>query len=275
MLKRSNARPKEDALSNYWLALLSIGFVAATLTYLLAWRIHLMALVDVVWTAGLGIAAIGYLTHMAEPTLRSYAVLAVLLIWSGRLSTYLIRNRVLSGKEDPRYAYLTAHWGQHARRNYYPLFLLQVLLVTLFMCPISIAMTAIDAPWGLFDWLGIAIALCALVGEHVADRQLANFRAAPANQGQVCQQGLWRYSRHPNYFFEWLHWWAYVVFAVHSSQWAFTLLGPACIYLFLRYLTGVPHAERSSLLSRGAAYQRYQLTTNTFFPWKPRQPDQP
>ena len=122
MLKRSNARPKEDALSNYWLALLSIGFVAATLVYLLAWRIHLMALVDVVWTAGLGIAAIGYLTQMAEPTLRSYAVLAVLLIWSGRLSTYLIRNRVLSGKEDPRYAYLTAHWGQHARRNYYPLF---------------------------------------------------------------------------------------------------------------------------------------------------------
>lgn len=275
MLKRSNARPKEDALSNYWLALLSIGFVAATLTYLLAWRIHLMALVDVVWTAGLGIAAIGYLAHMAEPTLRSYSVLAVLLIWSGRLSTYLIRNRVLSGKEDPRYAYLTAHWGQHARRNYYPLFLLQVLLVTLFMCPISIAMTAIDAPWGLFDWLGIAIALCALVGEHVADRQLANFRAAAANQGQVCQQGLWRYSRHPNYFFEWLHWWAYVAFAVHSSQWAFTLLGPACIYLFLRYLTGVPHAERSSLLSRGAAYKHYQLTTNTFFPWKPHQPDQP
>ena len=84
MLKRSNARPKEDALSNYWLALLSIGFVAATLTYLLAWRIHLMALVDVVWTAGLGIAAIGYLAHMAEPTLRSYVVLAVLLslVWA-------------------------------------------------------------------------------------------------------------------------------------------------------------------------------------------------
>lgn len=111
MPKRNNARPKEGALSNYWLGLLSIGFVAATLTYLLAWRIHLMALVDVVWTAGLGIAAIVYLANMAEPTLRSYAVLAVLLIWSGRLSTYLIRNRVLSGKEDPRYAYLTAHWG--------------------------------------------------------------------------------------------------------------------------------------------------------------------
>lgn len=117
MPKRSNARLKEGPLSNYWLALLSIGFVAATLTYLLAWRIHLMALVDVVWTAGLGIAAIGYLAHMAEPTLRSYVVLAVLLVWSGRLSTYLIRNRVLIGKEDPRYAYLTAHWGKHARRN--------------------------------------------------------------------------------------------------------------------------------------------------------------
>jgi len=261
-------------LSNYWLALLSIGLVAATLTYVIAWRIHIMALVDVVWTAGLGIAAIAYLAYMVEPTLRSYAVLTVLLIWSVRLSAYLIRNRVLSGKEDPRYAYLTAHWGKNARRNYYPLFLLQVLLITLFTVPISIAMSAAETEWGLFDWLGIAIALCALVGEHTADRQLATFRADPTNKGCVCQQGLWRYSRHPNYFFEWLHWWAYVAFAVHSSLWLITLLGPACIYLFLRFLTGVPHAERSSLLSRGAAYKRYQLTTNTFFPWKPHQPAQ-
>ena len=87
MPKPNNARPREGALNNYWLALLGIGLVAATLIYLLAWRIHLMALVDVVWTAGLGIAAIGYLANMAEPTLRSYAVLAVLLVWSGRLST--------------------------------------------------------------------------------------------------------------------------------------------------------------------------------------------
>lgn len=261
-------------MSNYWLGVLCIGFVAATLTYMVAWRIRVMALVDVVWTAGLGIAAIAYLAYMVEPTLRSYAVLAVLLIWSGRLSGYLIRNRVLTGKEDPRYAYLTAHWGKHARRNYYPLFLLQVLLVTLFMVPVSIAMAASEAPWGLFDWTGLVIAVISLAGETLADRQLAHFRADPANKGQVCQQGLWRYSRHPNYFFEWLHWWAYVAFAAHSIMWPFALLGPACIYIFLRFITGVPYAERSSLRSRGEAYQHYQQTTNTFFPWKPHQPAQ-
>jgi steroid 5-alpha reductase family enzyme len=234
-----------------------------------------MALVDVIWTAGLGCAAIAYLANIAEPTVRSYVVLATLLIWSGRLSNHLIRNRVLSGKEDPRYAYLTAHWGIHAKRNYYPIFLLQILLIALFMVPVSIAMSTVHAPWGLFDWLALGCALCALIGEHNADRQLALFRASPKNKGRVCRQGLWRYSRHPNYFFEWLHWWAYVGFAAHSPQWALTLLGPTCIYLFLRFVTGVPHAEHSSLRSRGRAYQRYQQTTNTFFPWKPRRPRTP
>jgi steroid 5-alpha reductase family enzyme len=256
-------------LINYWTALLAIGCIIATIAYTVAWRIRIMALVDVVWTAGLGIAAISYLIHMTEPTVRSYTIVTVLVIWSARLSIHLIRNRVFTGKEDPRYAYLTAHWGQHARRNYYPLFLLQVLLITLFMVPVSIALSATEPPWGLYDWLGITIAVTALAGESMADRQLTTFRADPSNKDQVCQLGWWRYSRHPNYFFEWLHWWAYVAFAVYSPLWVFTVIGPISIYLFLRFITGVPHAERSSLRSRGAVYQRYQQTTNTFFPWKP------
>ena len=122
-------------MSNYWLALLSIGLVAATLTYVIAWRIHIMALVDVVWTDGLGIAAIAYLADMTEPTLWSYAVLTVLLIWPAQLPAYLIRNRVLSGKEDPRYAYLTSHWGKNARRNYYPIPYSQSLSASLCLPP--------------------------------------------------------------------------------------------------------------------------------------------
>ncbi|MGJ8653129.1 MAG: DUF1295 domain-containing protein [Opitutaceae bacterium] len=255
-------------MSDYWIALLGAGSLAATLAYCLARRIGIMALVDVVWSTGLGIAAVAYLIQIPEPSTRSCAVLAVILIWSLRLSFYLLKHRVLVGKEDPRYAYLTAHWGDKALRNYYPLFLLQVLLVALFMLPVSIAMQA-DAAWGLLDWIALSIALSALIGEFVADRQLAQFRNAPSNRGKVCQQGLWRYSRHPNYFFEWLHWWAYVAFAASSSIWPFALLGPLSMYLFLRFLTGVPHAERSSLQSRGEDYRRYQQTTNMFFPWKP------
>jgi steroid 5-alpha reductase family enzyme len=256
-------------LSNYWLNLLLFGSIGASLAYFTARRIKVMALVDVVWTAGLGFAAAAYMTTLQEISLRSYIVLAVLLIWSTRLSIYLLKHRVFAGTEDPRYAYLTAHWGQHAMRNYYPLFLAQVLLIALFMVPVSIAMQASYSSWSITDWIGLAVAVSALVGEFMADRQLATFRAAPENRGRVCQVGLWRYSRHPNYFFEWLHWWAYVAFSLNSNIWPLALIGPLCMYIFLRYITGVPYAERSSLRSRGEAYQHYQLTTNTFFPWKP------
>lgn len=255
-------------MSTFWLSLLGIGGAAATLAYWIARRIKVMALIDVVWSAGLGVAAIGYLCHLPEPSIRSGVVLGVLLLWSSRLSVYLLQHRVLPRKEDPRYAYLTAHWGERAMRNYYPLFLAQILLVALFVIPVGIAMQA-PSSWGWNDWLGLAIALCSLAGESIADRQLSAFRADAANRGRVCQQGLWRYSRHPNYFFEWLHWWAYVAFALSSSMWPVALLGPLSMFIFLRFITGVPYAERSSLRSRGAQYTRYQQTTNTFFPWKP------
>ncbi len=256
-------------MSHYWLNLLLFGSIGASVAYFAARRIQVMALVDVVWTAGMGFAAAAYLASLEEIPLRSYIVLTVLLIWSTRLSFYLLKHRVFAGTEDPRYAYLTAHWGKHAMRNYYPLFLAQVLLTAVFMVPISIAMQASSSSWSITDWLGLAIAASALLGEFMADRQLATFRAVPKNRGRVCQDGLWRYSRHPNYFFEWLHWWAYVAFAFNSSMWPFALIGPLCMYIFLRYITGVPYAERSSLRSRGDAYQHYQQTTNTFFPWKP------
>lgn len=261
-------------MSSYWISLFLIGGIGASLAYFLARRIQVMALVDVVWTAGLGLSALAYRIAQPETTLRSTVVLCVILIWSIRLSAHLLKHRVFVGIEDPRYAYLTAHWGKHAMRNYYPLFLAQVLLIALFMLPISTAMQPSESSWGGTDWLALMIAGTALIGQQIADRQLTAFRKHPGNTGKVCQLGLWRYSRHPNYFFEWLHWWAYVAFAVNSPTWPFALLGPLCMYLFLRYITGVPYAERSSLRSRGDAYQSYQRTTNTFFPWKPHLPAQ-
>jgi steroid 5-alpha reductase family enzyme len=124
----------------------------------------------------------------------------------------------------------------------------------------------------LFDILGLLLAILAISLESLSDRQLATFRADPATKGRVCTRGVWRYSRHPNYFFEWLHWFGYVVMAIGSSYWVFTLLGPLFMFVFLRFLTGVPHAERQSLRSRGDAYRAYQQSTPVFFPWIPRKP---
>ena len=124
--------------------------------------------------------------------------------------------------------------------------------------------------WAWTDTLAVLIGISAMLGEWFADRQLANFRSNPDNKGCVCQDNLWRYTRHPNYFFEWLHWFAYLAFAVGSSSVWFALVGPIAMFIFLRFLTGVPYAEMSSLKSRGEAYRRYQASTNAFFPWIPR-----
>ena len=254
----------------FWISLFVVGFVIAAGVYCVALRLQLMAMVDVVWTAGLGLATLAYFLLAESQTPRAYVVTLFMVFWSFRLSYHLITDRVLQGEEDPRYQNLARYWGAAAKRNFLGLFLVQVLLVGLFLWPVSIAMTAEGAQWLWSDWLAVAIGVLSFAGETIADRQLANFRANPAKRGEVCREGFWLYSRHPNYFFEWLHWWAYVAFALNSSWW-WALVGPTAMYVFLRYLTGIPHAERSSLKSRGEGYRRYQQTTNAFFPWLPRE----
>ena len=123
---------------------------------------------------------------------------------------------------------------------------------------------------GPLAWLGAAIWLVGLVGESIADRQLAKFRADPANQGKVCQAGLWNFSRHPNYFFEWLIWVAFFVFALASPWGWLAIVGPASILYLLLRVTGIPMTEEQSLRSRGDAYRRYQKTTSAFLPWFPQ-----
>ncbi|MCH2035373.1 MAG: DUF1295 domain-containing protein [Puniceicoccaceae bacterium] len=258
-------------MSSYWIAFFLIGFIGASLTYGVALRLRIMAIVDLVWSLGMGFAAIAYVIYYELYHARAFLVLGVLLLWSLRLSYYLLKNRVLSGHEDPRYAYLARYWGTTSRRNFLGLFLIQILFVALFLLPVVAAMRQTQA-FNWLDALGLMIAVIALAGETIADRQLATFRKCLTHSNKVCQHGLWRYSRHPNYFFEWVHWWAYVAFAWNSSFSWVALIGPVAMYLFLRYLTGIPHAERSSLLSRGNAYRQYQQTTPAFFLWFPRIP---
>ena len=107
-------------------------------------------------------------------------------------------------------------------------------------------------------------------GEGVADAQLERFRSDPAQRGKTCRSGWWRYSRHPNYFFEWIIWLAFVPMAWGSPRFAASLAGPALMFLFLTRVSGVPPAEAQALRSRGDDYRDYQRTTSAFFPWFPR-----
>ena len=228
--------------------------------------------VDVAWSAGLGFAALLYALSSDGAIERRVILALVAGTWSLRLATYLLRDRIFGGKEeDGRYQRLRSRWGSRAQFNFLIFFQFQALLVPLFSLPfLVVAHNGTPSP-NLADLAGIAIFLVSLLGESTADRQLARFRSDPENQGKTCRYGLWRYSRHPNYFFEWLHWWAYVMLAAGASYWWVTLFGPVLMLIFLYKITGIPTTEEQAIASRGEDYRQYQRTTSQFFPWFPKE----
>ena len=221
-------------------------------------------IVDVLWSVAVGGAAIlAALVGSGAPVARF--VMAMLGgLWAFRLALHLWR-RVAGEEEDGRYRALREHWhGSQAK--FFGFFQFQAFLVGLFAVPfIAVAANPLVSTTGTV--IAIAIWLLSVGGESLADRQLAAFRAEPANKGKTCRDGLWRYSRHPNYFFEWLHWFAYVVLAIGSPLWWLAWSGPVVMFLFLRFVSGVPYTETQALRSRGDEYRRYQRDTPMFFPW--------
>jgi steroid 5-alpha reductase family enzyme len=254
-----------------WLLPLWLG-AAVALAMAAAWwwqRRHANAgIVDVVWAAGVGAAAVFY-AIAGDGAYVPRVLLAVLGgIWGLRLAWFLWR-RVRSEAEDGRYRQLRAAWNGHQGR-FFGFFQLQAVLVVLFSLPLlAVARNPVA---GVTAWTlaGVAIWIGGVLGEALADRQLARFRAEPANRGRVCDIGLWRWSRHPNYFFEWLHWFAYVCLAVGSPIAWLAWSGPVVMYLFLRWISGIPWTEAQALRTRGAAYRDYQRRTPMLIPWFPK-----
>lgn len=222
--------------------------------------------VDVGWAAGLGILAVFYAVFAdGSPSQRVFvAVLAG--VWSMRLAVYVYVNRVRGKDEDGRYQTLRARWGDRAQARFFVFFQAQALLDVLISLPFLV-MASHRSPLSAWSLAAAVVWCVAVVGEATADRQLAAFRADPGTRGHVCDAGLWRFSRHPNYFFEWLHWWTYVIAGIGAPWWLLTLVSPALISFFLFRVTGIPATERQALKSRGEAYREYQRTTSVFVPW--------
>jgi steroid 5-alpha reductase family enzyme len=257
-----------DAVQQLLIVLISVS-VLMTLLWLRQRSTGDAGTVDVGWSAGLGFAAIFYAVT-SEGDLTRRILLAVLAGgWSFRLASYLLYNRVFEGEEDGRYKRLRRQWGDDANRYFFYFFQLQALLVPLLSLPFLVVAHSQNPSLTGFDILGIVIFLTAVFGEGAADRQLARFRSDVNNKGKTCRQGLWRYSRHPNYFFEWLHWWAYVALGIGSPYWLVTLIGPIIMWIFLFKITGIPATEEQAIASRGDDYREYQRTTSQFFPWFP------
>ncbi len=228
--------------------------------------------VDVLWAGLIGVLALCYaLTGEGSTALRVLAVL-VAGSWSLRLSWHLARRLAGHDEEDGRYQAMRKVFGHRQHAWLLVFFLGQGLVAWLFALP---AWVLANHDGGQAVWvigLGLGFWLTGLVGESIADRQLAAFRSNPANLGKVCDVGLWRYSRHPNYFFEWVGWFAWPLLAAGADWQWITWLAPLLMLLFLYRVTGIPYTEKQAVKSRGEAYRTYQRTTSAFIPWF-RRPD--
>lgn len=255
----------------YYGPMLLHGLIGAFILFSLLWLVQVIrkdaGVVDIGWTAGVGTMAV-YAAVSGEGWLPRRILLGAMGgIWAARLVLYILKDRILCRREDSRYQRLRARWGKRANPWFFIFFTSQSLLVVLFALPFLAGAGKTAPGLTLSDTLAAGIWLAAMGGEWLADYQLARFRRQPANAGKVCRRGLWNWSRHPNYFFEWLHWFAYVLLGIGAPGFALTLIGPAAMYLFLVKLTGIPHVERESLAKRGEAYREYQQTTSVLIPW--------
>jgi steroid 5-alpha reductase family enzyme len=252
-------------------ALAGLGALFALL-WLVCRRLDNYGFVDVAWSyAFAALAAFYAVAAPGWPARR--AVLAILVVtWSLRLGTHLAR-RVVSHHpvEDGRYVQLRRDWAGNFGPKMFGFFQLQAASVVVLGIPFLLPALNTAASFHPLEIAGVLLWLVAVAGEATADAQLAAFKRNPANKGRVCDVGLWRYSRHPNYFFEWLVWVAYFVFALASPWGWLAAIAPVGMLFLLLRVTGIPLTEEQALRSKGEAYRRYQQTTSAFFPWWPRE----
>lgn len=227
---------------------------------------------DVGWAYGLVCSAIYFSIQGNGDESRRVLMAFLASIWGIRLGTYLLVDRIFrASEEDGRYQNLRNYYGEKAKRGFFWFFQVQALFVVIFSIPFLVVSWNPHPSFTNWDAIGILIWIGANIGEWVADKQLTRFRSDKKNKFNVCQNGLWRYSRHPNYFFEWLHWWSYVLLSVGSPVSWISLIGPITMGFLLFKVTGIPYTELQALKRRGTAYRIYQETTSPFIPWFPKE----
>lgn len=254
------------------LELLLYAWIASALVMTLVWAIQLKTknagIVDAFWSWNFPIIALIYYFFSDGNHDRAVICLIIVSLWGLRLGTYLfLRTIGHHDKEDVRYAKLREENRPNENRYFFFFFQIQAITNVILSIPFLFPMMNPDPELTAFEFTGIAFFAIGLIGETLADFQLSKFKKDPGNKGKVFDSGLWSYSRHPNYFFEFIIWVGFAVFASGSPYGWTSIFAPALILFLLMKVSGIPMTEELAVKTKGQAYLDYQRRTSAFFPW--------
>jgi steroid 5-alpha reductase family enzyme len=271
MMRGKASKEGTIMLENVWIGLFLIPILLMAVTWVLAKRWNNYSVVDPVWAFCFTVNILYLFGVSSGWSIRRTILVTMVGFWSTRLGYFLTR-RVLTHhpREDARYLVLRQEYGARFPIRFFLFFQAQAISVGLLCLPFLGSSQNASPSLAIFEWAGMVLFCFAVLGETVADYQMMQFKQNPQNKGQVMQQGLWRYSRHPNYFCESVIWWAYYLFALGTPGLGYTIFAPLTILFLLLKVTGIPLAEAQSLKSSAEAYREYQRKTSMFFPFFPK-----
>jgi steroid 5-alpha reductase family enzyme len=251
---------------------LALAWAVAASLQLVLWLIQQRTknagIVDVGWAASFSLVVTVFALRTSAEPAAWFPIFLVVAAWSLRLTAYLISRGAARSPEEGRYVTLRTKWAPHASRNFFVFFQAQAALTGILSAAFVVPfLVPVEHAW--LVWLGAAISVMGIAGEAIADAQLARFKRT--HKGKVCDVGLWSWSRHPNYFFEWCVWIGYVVYGLAFGAWGLIAIAPQAIILGSIFgITGIPPTEKQSIRSKGDAYRDYQKRVSRFVPMPPK-----
>ncbi len=254
------------------LPMLLVCFLACSIVMILVWvwayRIQNAGVVDIFWAFNFTIIACLIWLMGDGYAARRNVICLLAVCWSLRLGIYLlIRVGSHLKEEEGRYKQLRKEWAPNPDRKFFVFFQAQALSNIFLAIPFFIIAINKNEGLSLLEEIGAGMLFISILGEGLSDWQLMQFKKNPANKGQVCQQGLWNYSRHPNYFFQLMIWISVLIFSLASPYGWIAVVCPLTIGYLIFKVTGIPMTEEQSLRSKGKLFEEYQRTTSVFVPW--------
>lgn len=229
------------------------------------------AIADISWSVGFTLLIAFYYFSGSGWIVRKSVIAFMIAMWSLRLAYHLAKRTIQHlGKEDSRYKHLRSQTGLPDWLYFLWIFFCQAILQAAVSYPFVVSCFDSYESFRILELFASFLFFVGFLGEHLADKQLSEYKADMRNDGGICKVGLWRYSRHPNYFFEWLIWCSFFLFACSSPFGFWSIFSPAVMLLMLLVFSGVKISEDVSIKSKGEAYKQYQKETSAFFPWFPK-----